>query len=366
MVDSAAILRNRSVDCQRDCYRARREGERSVTPTGIETEPPGGARDDGAGTAAWLRAHGVEFAAIAHLVGDVSSRSYSRIVDPSGGTAIVARYPPELAAAQRRFRLAGELLAQAGIRVPRLLVDDPDAGFALVEDLGTRTLYEQASTWEAIPSELDAALGAAARIGRLDPARVGELGCEPLGRELLARELARTLELVFEPLGAATPELRTGLDRLIEELAALPAVACHRDFMARNLIATAAGEIGVIDFQDLRPGPPGYDLASLLNDSIFASAELEDRVLEAAGLVGESRAGYERAVAQRCLKAVGTFVAFARTGRSRHLRLVPATLERALRALARLPETRQAVTAVRGRLADWGRQAASSAEAAGA
>lgn len=366
MFDSATILRNRSVDCQRDCYRARREEERGVTPTGTETEPPGGARDDGARTAAWLRTHGVEFATITHLVGDVSSRSYARIFARDGGTAIVARYPPELAPAQRRFRLAGELLAQAGIRVPRLLVDDPVAGYALVEDLGPRTLYEQASSWQAIPSELDAALVAAARIGGLDPVRVGELGCEPLGRELLARELARTLELVLEPLGAATAQLRSGLDRLIEELAALPAVACHRDFMARNLIATATGEIGVIDFQDLRPGPPGYDLASLLNDSIFATEELEERVLVAAGVERESRAGYERAVAQRCLKAVGTFVAFARTGRSRHLRLVPPTLERALVALERLPETRQAVAAVHSRLVDWGRQAASGAGAAGA
>jgi hypothetical protein len=42
---------------------------------------------------------------------------------------------------------------------------------------------------------------------------------------------------------------------------------------------------------------------------------------------------------QRSLKAVGTYLAFARRGKLRHLPLVAPTLERALRFFPDLPET---------------------------
>ena len=48
---------------------------------------------------------------------------------------------------------------------------------------------------------------------------------------------------------------------------------------------------------------------------------------------------YRRAVVQRSLKAVGTYLAFARGGKRRHLPLVAPTLERALRFFPELPET---------------------------
>ena len=126
------------------------------------------------------------------------------------------------------------------------------------------------------------------------------------------------------------------------------------------------GGVAVLDFQDLRPGPPAYDLASLLNDSLFASPELEERI------VGESleriggRESYRRAVAQRCLKAVGTYVKFASTGGTRHLRLIPPTLERAVGQLVRLPETSAIVTPLVPALLAAGERAADPTRSAGA
>ena len=51
-------------------------------------------------------------------------------------------------------------------------------------------------------------------------------------------------------------------------------------------------------------------------------------------------------MAQRCLKAVGTFVRFAARGQPRHLDLVAPTLARAARHLAVLPETAEAFGAL--------------------
>nr|HPK65586.1 phosphotransferase [Thermoanaerobaculia bacterium] len=63
-------------------------------------------------------------------------------------------------------------------------------------------------------------------------------------------------------------------------------MACHRDYMVRNLLPVGDGEVaavGVIDHQDLRLGPPWYDLASLCNDSLFPPPELVEVWLDDAG-----------------------------------------------------------------------------------
>ena len=309
----------------------------------------------------WLASIGLGALELEPLVGDVSSRSYFRArTRGAGPTLVLARYPKELGAAQRRFRGAAELLAEAGVRVPRLVADDPDAGFALIEDLGPRTLYELGRGWNELARELDAALAAGAAIAALDPARVEALGCESLGEPLLRRELEQTIEWFLSPRGLATPELLAAMDELCARLASSPLAPCHRDFMARNLIPIEPDGVAVIDFQDLRLGPPGYDLASLLNDSLFAEPALERRVIDARADAIGGWPSYRRAVAQRSLKAVGTYVKFASTGRTRHLRLVPATLGRALDAMAELPESAGTIARLRGAL-----EAAAAAIAAG-
>jgi len=176
------------------------------------------------------------------------------------------------------------------------------------------------------------------------------LGSPPLDRELLRRELRQTESALLEPAGAlADPETRAALDAalgaLCAELAREPVRSCHRDFMARNLVVVGGElgrDLGVLDFQDLRRGPELYDVASLLNDSLFPPHPVEARLLERA--TGDARPvpGYRRAVAQRALKAAGTFAAFAARGSDRHVRLIPGTLARASEHLLRLPETADA------------------------
>lgn len=317
----------------------------------LSSDPAAPPADGSAAILSWLGEERRDVVAIAPLVGDVSSRSYFRVTLAGGGTLIVARYPRELAPAQERFRRAGELLAAAGVRVPRVVRDDPAAGLALVEDLGPRTLYELAASWRELADELAAALDAGRRIATIDSDAVVALGSEPLATPLLRRELAQTTDWFLAPRGFADPAVLASLDELCLRLGGGELVSCHRDFMARNLLPDGEGGVAVLDFQDLRAGPAAYDLASLLNDSLFADPELERTVVEARlGPREHDWLAYRRAVAQRCLKAVGTFVKFAATGRRRHLPLVPPTLERALAQLVRLPETRAAFEPLAPRL----------------
>ncbi len=280
------------------------------------------------------------------LPGDVSPRRYLRVELSSGGTAILALYPPALEQACRRFASTTALLQEVGVRVPRILAVSHKQEWMLLEDTGSRTLFDlRARGWRHLRPYLEHARAIALRIATLDRDRVAALG-PPLDAALLRDELRQTWEVFLRPHGLAGEgelrrRLRAALDALCTRLSAETPVPCHRDFMARNLAPLEpAPLLAVLDHQDLRPGPPFYDLASLLNDSLFPPWEMERELL--APVLGgtQDRERYERAAAQRALKAIGTFAAFARRGFDRHLPLIAPTLARALRHLGNLPETR--------------------------
>lgn len=291
-----------------------------------------------------LRRRGFAAETVEAMPGDVSRRSYRRLALAGGERVVLALYPHDVRESCRRFLTSGELLAGAGVRVPAVLAHDCAAGWVLLEDLGERTLYElEGAAWGDLEGYFADAVANLPRIATLPPEVVGGLN-PPLDAALLRRELAQTRELFLAPRGLeGGPELSTALARTLEEicdrLAGEAPVPCHRDFGARNLIPLGAPDearVGVLDHQDLRLGPPAYDLASLLNDSLFPPEEIEQRLLALAGQ--DDREAYHRAAAQRTLKAVGSYAAFAHRGSDRHLKLIPPTLARALHHLGRLPE----------------------------
>lgn len=279
------------------------------------------------------------------LPGDVSPRRYFRVVLADGTTAILANYPEEVRAACSRFLRTTEILREAGVRVPRVLAGDCEEGWMLVEDLGPRTLGEwgQGRPWSELAGYFEHALDLAGRISRLPAAGLAELN-PTLGRELLAKELAQTWALFLEPQGLAgdpglAAALRAAVDTLCERLGAEPPVPCHRDFMVRNLMPLPDGDgLVVLDHQDLRLGPPFYDVASLLNDTLFPPPEVEAALLAATVAAPADRVRYHRAAAQRTLKAVGTYAKFARMGANRHLPLIVPTLARFVNHFSQIPE----------------------------
>ena len=302
------------------------------------------ASANGPELAAWLAARGLLPLQIRPLPGDVGPRRYYRLELAGGATALLAVYPADLVATCRRFLATTELLAAAGVRVPAVVAHACDRGWTVVEDLGVTTLYDLAGRpWNELVPFYRSAVEAIDRIAALLPAAVAELS-PPLDAALLRRELAQTWDELLAPRGltgepALAAALARALDALCADLAAPPPVPCHRDLMARNLVPLADAAVGVLDHQDLRLGPPLYDLALLLNDSLFPLPEVEAAIL--AGVLGgeEDLWRYRRAAAQRTLKAAGTFAAFARRGSDRHLGLIPPTLARASAQLSALPET---------------------------
>ncbi len=338
-------------------------GRRPLSQTAADRDTAGSRRDE---AVAWrpvrdaLAGAGWAPVSFEPLAGDVSARRYARLRLASGERRIVCSYPDEMKDVAARFVGSADLLASVAVPTPRLhdySLQPPV--WVLQEDLGPRTLYQR---WMEGGSGADSDLSrrlAEARelIGRiqrlpLDPVRA--LGSPPLDGDLLKFELDQAWERFLEPQGlVADPglakQLRSVCSALCERLDSAARVPCHRDFMARNLMLRAEAaardggpeELVVIDHQDLRLGPPSYDLASLLNDTLTLSARERRRQLPAAHMDSDRMLQYVAATAQRTLKIAGTFAYFATVGSDRYLRLIPPALRRFLDALEALPEGRE-------------------------
>ena len=254
------------------------------------------------------------------LAGDGSTRRFYRF--RYGGrrwvlsqtSASVTSTPRE----HRWERTVHDFLTARGVDVPHLKATDPDAGLLLMEDLGDEHLcgvvtsrvgireqeprdvdtveryYRRAleylariQTAPALPTEsgIDGGTGDGATVDRATAgdtdvntdahrATAGDtVGPHPnYDRDYIVRyeagyffqELARHVYHADTPWDAIKGECGllaeaalTGLDRR---------VLMHRDYQSRNLMLADTDRLVVIDYQGARPGPPEYDLASLLFD----------------------------------------------------------------------------------------------------
>lgn len=299
---------------------------------------------------AFVTAHDWDLQDLELLAGDVSTRRYFRISDRHR-TAIVAAYPQADWSTADRFVRSGELLGDAGIRVPAVLAADAERRLMLLEDLGS-TCYEVALE-HPINTERVFRAGAEMipRIAALDLRGESTL-LPPLDAEVLDTEMqaaAAALEKLRQSGGGRQQvrELLNGVRRTLQvHLAGMPLATAHRDLMVRNLVPLPDGSLGVLDHQDLRPAPLGYDLASLMNDSLFPPSELVDELRRrwVPDLNGDD---YHRLAAQRTLKATGTYVRALADGNDIHRRLIAPTLERFTDHLAALPELAESATRLR-------------------
>jgi aminoglycoside/choline kinase family phosphotransferase len=247
------------------------------------------------------------------LAGDVGQRRYFRLASKAGPSVVLVLYPAPSSPAQERWKEIGKALSEAGIRVPALLGDDPSSGAALVEDLGDHDLAAQirqagAEERERLLDEAEELLVPLRRIVRsaasLNP---------PFDAAFFASELAHTRRWALERDGRAplSPDRAALWEEVSGQLAGNAAdpdlvgdpVPTHRDFHANNLMRTADGALAVIDFQDLRFGPPDYDPVSL-------------RFERAGTLAGAHGDAYSEAVLlQRAWKVLGTFEKMLALGR---------------------------------------------------
>jgi aminoglycoside/choline kinase family phosphotransferase len=293
---------------------------------------------------------------------DASFRRYFRIASGSE-TCIIMDAPPDKENSQKFVQVAN-LMAAAGIRVPRILDWDATNGFLLVSDMGPHTLMQTIDP--QAPPPLEAYLEAADLLVRWQSA--SQPGVLPdYDTALLRRELELFPEWYIDKHRqfvmdkAQQGVLSAAFDTIIQENISWPRVFVHRDFMPRNLMPSPQG-LGVLDFQDAVYGPITYDIASLMRDAFLTWEEefcLDVTIrywqkARKAGLpVGDDFGHFYRGVEwmglQRHLKILGIFARLTlRDGKPQYLADTPRFIAyvratcrryRELGPLARLIET---------------------------
>jgi aminoglycoside/choline kinase family phosphotransferase len=243
-----------------------------MPPSATPPPGPGPSRDDA--RLDWARtALADPGATLERASMDAGFRSYWRSTGSAGGdvthpSRIVMDSPPDREDVRPWLRIR-DLLEAGGVRVPRVLARDVDAGFLLLEDLGTQTLLQVIDDGNA-DALFDAAVDQLLRLQAIAP----PAGLPAYDEALLSRELRLFDEwFLGRHLGMQLDcgdmeVLDLAYRRLIDAALAQPRVLVHRDYMPRNLMPVDGG-LAVLDFQDAVAGPVAYDPLSLFKDAFL-------------------------------------------------------------------------------------------------
>ncbi len=305
----------------------------------------------------WVRQQpGFARASLTPVAGDASFRRYFRAHPEQGEAAVVMDAPPAHEDC-RPFVAIARHWQQLGISVPRVLAQDLEQGFLLLEDFGDDLMLAQLDDANADQLYRNA-MDELVRIQHSsEPAHYP---LPPYDAALLDREMALFPDwLISQQLGITLSGqdqamLDTAFAFLRESALAQPQVPVHRDYHSRNLLVRTENQApGVIDFQDAVRGAITYDLVSLLKDCYIRwPEERVTRWLEyyrqqsaAAGLhradADTFRQWFELMGMQRHLKAAGIFARLAiRDGKTRYLADIPRTVGYLVEASARQPALR--------------------------
>jgi aminoglycoside/choline kinase family phosphotransferase len=288
-----------------------------------------------------------------------SASSGTRGAAPPGsavaGSSLILCDAPPATEKNREFVAIARALAEAGVRVPRVLAADYERGFLALEDLGDRTLLP-----ELTDSNVEAHYGRAlAMLEALAAMDARTLGLPTYDRQRLGDEMALCPTWFCEglldmALSDADQRRFAALAQVLSDRAlAQPQVLVHRDFHARNLMLLPGDELATIDFQDAVIGPVTYDPVSLLRDCYrrWPAADvrrwaLRHRAALAARGVPVSAAepflvDFDWMGLQRHLKVLGIFARLhQRDGKSAYLHDLPRVIAYVREVLAAYPEDR--------------------------
>lgn len=219
-------------------------------------------------------AYGLNPATLVRASADAGFRQYWRVNASDGKTFIVMDAEGETPESFAAFLKIDALMREeAGLHAPKVFESDAEHRFMLLEDLGSKT-YLDVLTEDNAPELMDKATDALVRWQKIS--RPGVL--QEYSREVLEREINLFPEwYVGRHRGVTWTEQQKGwwkmaVDAILDSNCREARVFVHRDFMPRNLMATAEGP-GILDFQDALYGPVSYDIASLLRDAFISWGE---------------------------------------------------------------------------------------------
>src|SRR6056297_2089132 len=286
-------------------------------------------------------------ATLVPLAGDASNRLYLRITHPGrNDTAVLMDAPPDRGEDVRPFIQIADYLTSIGLSAPRILAQDTQAGFLLLEDLGDDLFAS------VIPQQPELENGLYSCATDLLAALHGETppeGLEAYDPPLMANLAALAFDWYLPAATAPDPDAQSQfraaiLDALQRHAADCP-VLIQRDYHAQNLLwlpdRKGVARVGLLDFQDAMLGHPAYDLVSLLQDARRdVPPEIEDAMIDRYIAATQSppesfRAAYAVLGAQRNLRILGVFTRLCvRDGKAHYVDLIPRVWTHLIRDLS--------------------------------
>lgn len=276
------------------------------------------------------------------LVGDASFRRYSRVQVEGKSWMLMDAAPPQEDC--RPFVAIADWLLAEGVRVPKIIAQDLDQGFLLLEDFGDTLLSTVLST-DSADQYYSQALNQLIHLQRISVPSVQAL--PHYHKDKLIDEmhlfdqwfLPRFLQMALS--STEQQLLQQTYAYLAEQALAQPQVLVHRDYHSRNLMLLADETVlGVIDFQDAVVGPISYDVVSLLRDAYvqWPEAQVQHWIktywqrAQINGLMvdislAQFSGWFDAMAAQRHLKVLGIFVRLSqRDGKHGYLKDLPLVL----------------------------------------
>ncbi len=267
------------------------------------------------------------------LAGDASDRSYDRLTR-SDGRAVLMDAPPGKGDDPADFITIALHLQALGLSAPRVLSQDLEAGFLLLEDLGDGIF---ARLLEQDPSQETCLYAAACDVLVHLQRSVAPPGLPDLSAKDWAKAAAFALEWYrFAITGDRVPTapFEAVVTEALQQCADGPRVLILRDYHAENLLwlpeRAGLARVGLLDFQLGQMGQPGYDLVSLLQDARreVSLATEEAMIRRFAETTGQDLAVFSAAYAvlgtQRALRILGVFARLCLVaGKSGYLALIP-------------------------------------------
>lgn len=248
------------------------------------------------------------------LAGDASNRRYDRLTR-GGESVVMMDAPPEKGEDVRPFVRIAKFLADCDLSAPRILAQDLQHGFLLLEDLGDDLFARVARAQPSLEHELyTAATDVLVQLHRHKPPEL-----EPYSPEFMTEMAALAWEWYQRGImGQANPDaFSQAFLPLLQAHASDQSVLIQRDYHAENLLwlpeRLGAARVGLLDFQDARTGHPAYDLVSLLKDARRdVSPHLEQQVIayyieKTGSNQAEFEASYQILGVQRNLRILGVF-----------------------------------------------------------
>ena len=266
-----------------------------------------------------------------HLAGDASNRSYQRLSRDNEETAVLMDAPTTQGEDIRPFIKLTNHILDLGLSAPKILAQDKQNGFLLIEDLGdalfTRLIHDQPDMEQTL---YGVAVDVLIQLHQ-HPAPDGLLNYTP---SIMADYISPVFEWYHPCPPNAQTAIKAELEFVLTKSCTSKPVLALRDYHAENLLwlpdRNSTKRAGLLDYQDAVLAHPSYDLVSLLEDarrdvSLHIQTDMIARYVNATKADPETLlAAYSANGAQRNLRILGIFSRLCiAAGKPGYLDLIP-------------------------------------------